>query len=180
MPNSRTRLSTEIREKLGHSRPATLGQAAGARRHTIDFLLRALDGVLRCGWRIRRRSSKDAVTRSLLSKVFREKGFAKAARDGVFFQMFATQDKSLTCADCGQEFTFTASEQQFFADRGFTEPRRCPSCRALRKAQRGDSGGGYSSGGGADPRSERLFHSRFLEQVELDEAGCIRLFAALR
>lgn len=64
--------------------------------------------------------------------------------------MFATQDKVLTCADCGQEFTFTAAEQQFYADRGFSEPRRCSSCRAIRKAQRGDSGGGsrsYSSGG---------------------------------
>ena len=58
-----------------------------------------------------------------------------------------TADKTLTCADCGQEFTFTASEQQFYSDRGFTEPRRCPSCRASRKAARGDSGGGYSSGG---------------------------------
>ena len=59
-----------------------------------------------------------------------------------------TADKTLTCADCGQEFTFTASEQQFFADRQFSEPRRCPSCRAARKAARGDSGsGGYSSGG---------------------------------
>ena len=59
------------------------------------------------------------------------------------------QDKTLTCADCGQEFTFTSSEQQFYADRQFTEPRRCPSCRAARKASRGDSGGGggYSSGG---------------------------------
>ena len=57
-------------------------------------------------------------------------------------------DKTLTCADCGQEFTFTASEQDFYAERGFTEPRRCGSCRAARKAQRGDSGGGsYSSGG---------------------------------
>lgn len=60
-------------------------------------------------------------------------------------------DKTLTCADCGQEFTFTGSEQQFYADRGFTEPRRCASCRAARKAARGDSGGsgggGYSSGG---------------------------------
>ena len=36
------------------------------------------------------------------------------------------QDKTLTCADCGQEFTFTSSEQQFYADRQFTEPRRCP------------------------------------------------------
>ena len=66
--------------------------------------------------------------------------------------MFATQDKVLTCADCGQEFTFTAAEQQFYSDRGFSEPRRCASCRAIRKAQRGDTGGsssrgGYSSGG---------------------------------
>ena len=57
-------------------------------------------------------------------------------------------DKVLSCADCRQEFSFTATEQQFYADRGFTEPRRCPSCRAARKAARGDSGGGgYSSGG---------------------------------
>ena len=45
-------------------------------------------------------------------------------------------DKTLTCADCGQEFTFTASEQDFYAERGFTEPRRCGSCRAARKAIR--------------------------------------------
>ena len=63
-------------------------------------------------------------------------------------------DKNLTCSDCGQEFVFTASEQDFYAQRGFTEPRRCASCRASRKAARnadgggGYSGGGYSSGGG--------------------------------
>ena len=55
-------------------------------------------------------------------------------------------DKNLTCADCGQEFVFTASEQDFYAQRGFTEPRRCPSCRASRKAARGSSGAGYGSG----------------------------------
>jgi CxxC-x17-CxxC domain-containing protein len=67
-------------------------------------------------------------------------------------------DKNLTCSDCGQEFVFTASEQDFYAQRGFTEPRRCASCRASRKAARGDSGGsyggssyggGYSSGAGS-------------------------------
>jgi len=52
-------------------------------------------------------------------------------------------DKNLTCADCGQEFVFTASEQDFYAQRGFTEPRRCPSCRASRKAARNAEGGGY-------------------------------------
>lgn len=57
-------------------------------------------------------------------------------------------DKTLTCSDCGQSFTFTASEQDFFAERGFTEPRRCSTCRANRKASRNSESSGYSSGGG--------------------------------
>ncbi len=60
-------------------------------------------------------------------------------------------DKVLTCADCGQEFVFSAREQEFYATRQFTEPRRCGSCRASRKASRGDSGGsGYGNRGGGD------------------------------
>ena len=58
-------------------------------------------------------------------------------------------DKTLTCTDCGMEFAFTEREQAFYAEKGFTEPRRCPSCRASRKAARAGGGdGGYSSGGG--------------------------------
>ena len=66
-------------------------------------------------------------------------------------------DKVMTCADCSQDFVFTAREQEFYATRGFTEPRRCPSCRASRKAARGDSGGGYGggSGGGGYSRGPR-------------------------
>jgi CxxC-x17-CxxC domain-containing protein len=65
------------------------------------------------------------------------------------------QDKTLTCRDCSREFSFTSSEQEFYADRGFTnEPGRCPECRAVRKAQR-DGGGGYSSGGNGYARRER-------------------------
>src|SRR4029078_478671 len=70
-------------------------------------------------------------------------------------------DRTLTCADCGQEFVFTASEQQFYSDRGFSDPRRCRKCRAARKAQMGggDSssmGGGYgASAGGAGGYRER-------------------------
>jgi CxxC-x17-CxxC domain-containing protein len=63
-------------------------------------------------------------------------------------------DKTLTCSDCGMEFAFTEREQAFYAEKGFTEPRRCGSCRASRKAARsgGDSGfgGGSYSGGGDD------------------------------
>jgi CxxC-x17-CxxC domain-containing protein len=71
----------------------------------------------------------------------------------------ATTDKALTCADCGQEFAFTASEQQFYADRQFSEPRRCPSCRAIRKASRGDGGGytGGGNGGGYDRGPREMF-----------------------
>jgi len=57
-------------------------------------------------------------------------------------------DKVMTCADCRQDFVFTARDQEFYADRGFTEPRRCPSCRASRKAARGDTGGGTGTGFG--------------------------------
>ncbi len=55
-------------------------------------------------------------------------------------------DKTLTCRDCGQSFVFTAGEQAFFEERGFTEPQRCTACRAKRKSER--SSGGYEGGGG--------------------------------
>ncbi|MDN5344579.1 MAG: hypothetical protein PWQ18_690 [Clostridia bacterium] len=48
------------------------------------------------------------------------------------------EDKTLTCKECGQEFIFTAGQQEFFAEKGFTnEPSRCPDCRAARKARMG-------------------------------------------
>ena len=55
-------------------------------------------------------------------------------------------DITLTCKDCGNPFVFTAGEQEFYAQRGFTEsPKRCATCRSRRKAQR--SGEGYSAAG---------------------------------
>lgn len=64
-------------------------------------------------------------------------------------------DKTLTCSDCNTEFAFTEREQAFYTEKGFTEPRRCPTCRASRKqARSGGDSGGYSgssySGGGYD------------------------------
>jgi len=47
------------------------------------------------------------------------------------------QDKTLVCRDCGQEFTFTAGEQEFYAEKGFeNEPSRCPECRRKRRTNR--------------------------------------------
>lgn len=51
------------------------------------------------------------------------------------------EDKTLVCRECGAEFAFTASEQQFYADKGFqNEPGRCPNCRANRRAGGGRGG----------------------------------------
>ncbi len=50
-------------------------------------------------------------------------------------------DKTIVCKDCGREFVFSASEQEFYAEKGFTnEPQRCRDCRAARKASRGQAG----------------------------------------
>jgi hypothetical protein len=43
------------------------------------------------------------------------------------------EDRTLTCADCGQPFTFTVGEQTFFWSKGLSEPKRCKPCRMLRK-----------------------------------------------
>ncbi len=56
--------------------------------------------------------------------------------------MDSFQDKQLTCKDCGKEFTWTAGEQQFFAQKGFQNvPARCPDCRRAHKARQNDGGG---------------------------------------
>ena len=35
------------------------------------------------------------------------------------------EDKTLVCKDCGNEFVFTAGEQEFYAEKGFVnEPQR--------------------------------------------------------
>ena len=44
-------------------------------------------------------------------------------------------DKTLTCRDCGQEFVWTAGEQEFYQSRGLQNPpSRCPADRAARRA----------------------------------------------
>jgi CxxC-x17-CxxC domain-containing protein len=58
------------------------------------------------------------------------------------------RDQQLTCAECGRPFTDTADDQAFRAERGYTNtPRRCPDCRAARRAGGGYGSGGYGSGG---------------------------------
>jgi len=47
------------------------------------------------------------------------------------------QDKKIKCIDCGYEFTFTARDQEFYHEKGFTnEPKRCKQCRDKRKQEK--------------------------------------------
>jgi CxxC-x17-CxxC domain-containing protein len=49
-------------------------------------------------------------------------------------------DIQLTCSDCGQDFTFTAADQAFFQERGYSTPKRCKNCRQAKKNDQGGSG----------------------------------------
>lgn len=61
------------------------------------------------------------------------------------------QDKTLTCKDCGSDFVFSASEQEFYAEKGFSnEPGRCADCRSARKAQ---------TRGGSNRSTQREMHA---------------------
>jgi len=50
-------------------------------------------------------------------------------------------DIQLTCSDCGQEFTFTAADQAFFQERGYSTPKRCKNCRQAKKNSHGGESG---------------------------------------
>ena len=50
---------------------------------------------------------------------------------------FSGVDETLNCQDCKQPFVFTAGEQKFYDSKGFADPpKRCKTCRDLRKADR--------------------------------------------
>ena len=64
-------------------------------------------------------------------------------------------DKVLNCKECGKDFEFTASEQELFAEKRFTnEPGRCPECRAARKAK---TQNGNQRGGGFARQERQMF-----------------------
>jgi hypothetical protein len=43
-------------------------------------------------------------------------------------------DERIECVECGRIFTWTSGEQRFFRERGLSRPKRCPDCRAHRRA----------------------------------------------
>ena len=57
-------------------------------------------------------------------------------------------DRLLTCADCGQQFIFTAGEQIFFFDKQFkNDPKRCKPCKGKRSGALLRPGSGPAAAG---------------------------------
>ena len=62
------------------------------------------------------------------------------------------QDRTLTCLDCSQPFTFTADDQQYHREKGYTnEPKRCASCRQNRRSSSSSYNSSY--GGSSSVRA---------------------------
>ena len=73
-------------------------------------------------------------------------------------------EQVLVCISCGVNFLFSADEQQFFQQRGFTNtPKRCPRCRAMRR-----------------PREEAAMYSNRDRLRELWQARAVVPFAPSR
>jgi len=74
------------------------------------------------------------------------------------------EDKNLTCVECQSTFVFSADDQSFHAEKGYTDPKRCTSCRAARR--NGGGGGGY--GGGGYGGGQREMHPAVCAQCNKD------------
>ena len=48
--------------------------------------------------------------------------------------MVSESEIMLTCRQCGKQFVFSESEQQFYQQRGYTQPVHCRECRASRRS----------------------------------------------
>lgn len=55
------------------------------------------------------------------------------------------EDQQLICSDCGQSFTFSGEDQEFFRERGYSAPKRCKTCRQVKKNGQSDGGGYHRS-----------------------------------
>lgn len=43
------------------------------------------------------------------------------------------KNKQLQCKDCYNMFVFTVNQQNYYAEKGWSAPVRCPACRKIKK-----------------------------------------------
>ncbi|MEW5819952.1 MAG: CxxC-x17-CxxC domain-containing protein [Cyanobacteriota bacterium] len=42
-------------------------------------------------------------------------------------------DQYLSCNDCGCEFLFSVEDQEYYYEKRYSQPKRCPECRSQRR-----------------------------------------------
>ena len=57
-------------------------------------------------------------------------------------------DMEICCRDCGFEWTFDTNEQKWYDGMGFTYPKICTACKAVKKGMKGKGGGKGKGKGG--------------------------------
>jgi len=67
------------------------------------------------------------------------------------------EDLVIDCSDCPNEFMLSDEERQWYDQKGWEHPKRCPDCRNARKEAKREQGGGgtrvaANHGGGHDRR----------------------------
>lgn len=69
------------------------------------------------------------------------------------------KDITIVCKDCGRNFIFRSDEQNFFAEKGYSEPTRCKDCRSVRKNSVNQPSGRFARDGasGSRPFDKELF-----------------------
>ena len=65
-------------------------------------------------------------------------------------------DRELNCLDCPTTFIFSSDDQSFHAEKGYSDPKRCPNCRKEARSRRNNRGGG-GGGFGRDRGPRELF-----------------------
>ena len=67
------------------------------------------------------------------------------------------ENQQLQCVECGKIFEFPAEDQEFYAKKGYSAPKRCTECRENRKARSNGGGGGDSRGGFGGGRERKEY-----------------------
>ena len=70
-----------------------------------------------------------------LRKIYSKENLKKYNNKFLKGGKYIMEDKTIVCKDCNNEFVFTAGEQEFYAEKGFSDPVRCKACRDARKAR---------------------------------------------
>jgi hypothetical protein len=47
----------------------------------------------------------------------------------MIWEVAAMRDQLITCVQCDTEFEFSTVEQEYYQNKGFNPPKRCPQCR---------------------------------------------------